>query len=103
VDEHGEKKLLSVMPDENPYHIHALLGHTDAIRALACYGRYCVSGSYDTTVRLWDLVKGKCLHTLVGHEQKGKLLPLDTCDELIPSIQHRVRPISTSMRFRIHG
>jgi F-box and WD-40 domain protein CDC4 len=60
------------MPDENPYHIHALSGHTDAIRALACHGRYCVSGSYDTTVRLWDIVEGKCLHTLVGHEQKGK-------------------------------
>ena len=90
MDEHGEKKLLSVMPDENPYHIHALLGHTDAIRALACYGRYCVSGSYDTTVRLWDLVKGKCLHTLVGHEQKGKLFPFSAGDQLIPSVQHRL-------------
>jgi F-box and WD-40 domain protein CDC4 len=62
-----------VLPAENPYHIHALIGHTDAIRSLDTYGRYCVSGSYDATVRVWDIVKGKCLHILRGHENKGEL------------------------------
>lgn len=26
-----------------------------------------VSGSRDATLRVWDIVQGKCLHTLVGH------------------------------------
>lgn len=59
-------------PPENPYHLTALLGHRQAIRALAAYGRYCVSGSYDHTVRVWDIVKGTCLHVLTGHDQKGE-------------------------------
>ncbi|OCF38570.1 F-box and WD-40 domain-containing protein CDC4 [Kwoniella heveanensis CBS 569] len=57
-------------PEENPYHLHRLDGHTLAVRALATHGRICVSGSYDETVRVWDIVKGTCLHVLTGHEAK---------------------------------
>ncbi|WVQ95644.1 hypothetical protein IAU59_002742 [Kwoniella sp. CBS 9459] len=57
-------------PDKNPYHIHMLEGHTLAVRALATHGKICVSGSYDQTVRVWDIVKGTCLHVLTGHEAK---------------------------------
>ena len=57
---------------ENPWHVHLLEGHTLAVRALAAHGRICVSGSYDTTVRVWDIVTGQCKHVLTGHEQKGE-------------------------------
>ncbi|WVF68204.1 hypothetical protein IAT40_002969 [Kwoniella sp. CBS 6097] len=57
-------------PEKNPYHIHLLEGHTLAVRALATHGKICVSGSYDQTVRVWDIVKGTCLHVLTGHEAK---------------------------------
>lgn len=60
-----------VPPDENPYHVHLLQGHTQAVRALAAHGRVCVSGSYDNTVRVWDIVTGTCSHVLTGHETKG--------------------------------
>lgn len=26
-----------------------------------------ISGSLDTTIRVWDVLEGCCLHTLVGH------------------------------------
>ena len=58
--------------NENPYHVMALRGHENAVRALAVHGRTIVSGSYDTTVRVWDLVTGKCKFVLAGHSQKGK-------------------------------
>lgn len=61
-----------IPPSQNPWHVHHLEGHTQAVRALAAHGRICVSGSYDTTVRVWDIVKGTCLHVLSGHEQKGQ-------------------------------
>ncbi|CAK9786055.1 unnamed protein product [Cutaneotrichosporon oleaginosum] len=60
-------------PDENPFHVHHLEGHGEAVRALAAHGRICVSGSYDKTVRVWDIVKGTCIHELHGHEAKGEL------------------------------
>jgi predicted Zn finger-like uncharacterized protein len=44
-----------------------LQGHTDAITVLACDGQTLLSGSEDTTLKLWDPDTGQCLHTLVGH------------------------------------
>ncbi|WVQ85951.1 hypothetical protein IAT38_008119 [Cryptococcus sp. DSM 104549] len=67
-DPDSDSEPLSV--DENPFHKHLLSGHTSAVRALACHGNICVSGSYDTTVKVWDIVKGTLLHTLNGHEAK---------------------------------
>lgn len=61
-----------VLPDQNPYHLMQLKGHSSAIRALAAHGRIVASGSYDNTVRVWDIIKGVCLHTLTGHEQRGE-------------------------------
>lgn len=48
-----------------------LEGHDHAVRALAARGRTLVSGSYDCTVRIWDIVTGECKWVLVGHTQKG--------------------------------
>jgi F-box and WD-40 domain protein CDC4 len=58
---------------ENIYHKHHLEGHDNAVRALAARGRTLVSGSYDSTVRVWDIITGDCKWVLVGHTQKGKL------------------------------
>ncbi|KAK8850522.1 hypothetical protein IAR55_004440 [Kwoniella newhampshirensis] len=69
VDPTGQE-VENVPPDENPYHLHILEGHTQAVRALAAHGRICISGSYDMSVRVWDMVKGSCIHTLHGHEAK---------------------------------
>ena len=55
---------------ENPYHRILLDGHDHAVRALAARGRTLVSGSYDCTVRIWDLITGECKFMLVGHTQK---------------------------------
>jgi F-box and WD-40 domain protein CDC4 len=57
-------------PTENPYHIKLLSGHRQAVRALAARGRTLVSGSYDCTVRVWDLVTKEVVHVLKGHTQK---------------------------------
>lgn len=54
----------------NPYHLRLLEGHTHAVRALSAHGRTLVSASYDSTVRVWDILSGKCRHVLAGHGQK---------------------------------
>jgi WD40 repeat protein len=33
-------------------------------------GRYVISGSYDTTVRVWDMSSWECVHVLEGHSDE---------------------------------
>ncbi|KAG0145192.1 hypothetical protein CROQUDRAFT_133898 [Cronartium quercuum f. sp. fusiforme G11] len=61
----------------NPFHLFSLRGHTHAVRALAAAGRTVVSGSYDTTVRVWDLMTGECKHEMRGHCQKVYSVVID--------------------------
>lgn len=65
-----EEQTELIGPDINPFHMHLLEGHSLAVRAIATHGRICVSGSYDMSVRVWDIVKGTSLHVLTGHEAK---------------------------------
>lgn len=63
--------------EDNPYHRLHLEGHDHAVRALAARGRTLVSGSYDCTVRIWDIIDGTCKWVLVGHTQKVYSVVLD--------------------------
>lgn len=47
--------------------LRVLEGHQGSVRDLDVCGRRVVSGSYDTTCRLWDIDTGECLHVLRGH------------------------------------
>ncbi|TFY63157.1 hypothetical protein EVJ58_g3404 [Rhodofomes roseus] len=70
MDEHGG--------EQNPYHKLLLDGHEHAVRALAARGRTAVSGSFDCTVRVWDIATGTCKWVLVGHTEKVYCVALDT-------------------------
>ncbi|KZT23961.1 WD40 repeat-like protein [Neolentinus lepideus HHB14362 ss-1] len=63
--------------EDNPYHKLHLEGHDHAVRALAARGRTLVSGSYDCTVRIWDIITGKCRWVLQGHTQRVYSVVLD--------------------------
>ena len=49
--------------------LRVLAGHTDWVRAVAVTpdGARAVSGSWDNTVRVWDLATGEALRVLAGH------------------------------------
>ena len=68
------RMLLQEDAKENPYHRLHMKGHDHTVRALAARGRTLVSGSYDGTVRVWDIITGECKRVLVGHTQEGKIL-----------------------------
>jgi F-box and WD-40 domain protein CDC4 len=57
--------------NKNAFYKLRLEGHEHAVRAIAARGRTLVSGSYDTKVRVWDIITGTCQWVLVGHTQKG--------------------------------
>ncbi|KAJ3051144.1 SCF ubiquitin ligase complex subunit cdc4, partial [Rhizophlyctis rosea] len=70
-------------PDDgpsNPYFMHVLNGHTSSVRAIAGQGNVLVSGSYDTTVRIWDLRTGDAVHVCRGHREK--VYSVGYCHEL---------------------
>ncbi|KAF8608951.1 cell division control protein 4 [Ceratobasidium sp. AG-I] len=61
----------------DPYYLRVLAGHTHAVRDLAAHGRTAVSASYDTTLKVWDIITGQCTWTLQGHSQKVYSVILD--------------------------
>jgi WD40 repeat protein len=48
--------------------IKSLKGHTSGIRCLTLFDKNkLISGSKDKTIKVWCLLSGECLETLVGH------------------------------------
>lgn len=63
---------------ENPYLVMVLAGHTQSVRTVCGYGNLVVSGSYDTTVRVWDLrAGGRCKYVLLNHSDRIYSTALD--------------------------
>ena len=50
-----------------PVALPDLEGHTEAVRCVRASTCMVLSGSWDKTVRLWDLRTGKCVRTMEGH------------------------------------
>ncbi|RUP51715.1 WD40-repeat-containing domain protein [Jimgerdemannia flammicorona] len=61
----------------NPYFRHTLTGHTHSVRALAAVGNILVSGSYDNSIRVWNIWTGEPIHHMEGHTQKVYSVVLD--------------------------
>jgi WD40 repeat protein len=64
--------LRSPRPPLSPFRqlcLRTLEGHSKGVLSVSVTtdGKRAVSGSYDSTVRLWDLETGECLRTLKGH------------------------------------
>ena len=60
-----------------PFFIRVLAGHLHSVRAISARGDTLVSGSYDSTVRVWRISTGESLHVLRGHSQKVYSVVLD--------------------------
>ena len=62
----------------NPYLILVLMGHTKLVRLVLGKGNLIILGSYDLTVRVWDLMdNGRCVHVLTGHTERVYSTALD--------------------------
>ena len=49
--------------------LHTLTGHTGGIYSVIIHNNLLISGSEDTTIRIWDITTGSCLKTLLGHTE----------------------------------
>lgn len=59
------------------FFLKTLSGHAGSVRALSGRGNTVVSGSYDTTVRVWNIDTGDCKWVLQGHQQRVYSAVLD--------------------------
>ena len=50
--------------------MRTLIGHTNRVYSLQFDSNrdLIVSGSLDSTIRIWSALKGTCLFTLIGHQ-----------------------------------
>ncbi|WWD05216.1 hypothetical protein V865_003289 [Kwoniella europaea PYCC6329] len=57
-------------PRAGDHSIGKLIGHTDCVRSIIFSedGRYMLTGSSDTTIKLWSLAAHRCLHTFNHHD-----------------------------------
>ncbi|KAI7904020.1 WD40-repeat-containing domain protein [Cokeromyces recurvatus] len=62
----------------NPYFVRALVGHGQSVRAIAAHGDTLVSGSYDHTVRVWNIRTGHTVHVLEGHTNRVYSVVIDS-------------------------
>lgn len=79
--EAGSRRYIQTGPPANdaecPYFLRILQGHTHSVRAISAHADTLVSGSYDSTVRVWRISTGEQLHILQGHSQKVYSVVLD--------------------------
>jgi len=77
----GSRRYIQTGPpatdDQCPYFIRILEGHTHSVRAISAHGDTLVSGSYDSSVRVWRISTGESLHVMEGHTQKVYSVVLD--------------------------
>ena len=57
--------------------LHTLRGHTSTVRCLKMAdANTAISGSRDTTLRIWDIRTGLCRNVLVGHQSSVRCLEI---------------------------
>lgn len=52
-------------------------GHTNGVMCLQFDDNTLITGSYDSTVKVWDIQSGQCLRTLTGHTSGIRCLQFD--------------------------
>lgn len=64
------------------YHLHCLREHTMHVSSQVIYKGLLISGSFDSTIKIWDLQSRECKNTLEGHTSRVNCLVLHG-DQLI--------------------
>jgi F-box and WD-40 domain protein CDC4 len=70
---------------------NVLVGHQASVRCLEIKGDIVVSGSYDTTAKVWSISEGRCIQTLQGHFSQIYAIAFDGRRVVTGSLDTNVR------------
>lgn len=71
--------------------IQEFKGHMDGVLSLQFNHRYLFTGSYDSTVAIWDLCSGKLIRRLTGHHDGVKSVYFDDQKLITGSLDKTIR------------
>lgn len=73
------------------YSTKILKGHTNGVMCLQFDDRVLMTGSYDATVKIWDLETGEVIRTLTGHTQGIRCLHFDDARLITGSLDNTIK------------
>ena len=73
------------------YSTTILKGHTNGVMCLQFDDRVLMTGSYDATVKIWDIESGKEVRTLTGHTQGIRCLHFDDSRLITGSLDNTIK------------
>lgn len=73
------------------YSTRILKGHTNGVMCLQFDDKVLMTGSYDATVKIWDLETGREIRTLTGHTQGIRCLHFDDARLITGSMDNTIK------------
>lgn len=75
---YSERFMLEKNWRKGLFKVKMFRGHTDGITCLQFNRKYLVTGSYDTSIKIWRVDSGECIRTLTGHTKGVRSLAFDS-------------------------
>ncbi|KAF9929438.1 hypothetical protein BGZ65_005799, partial [Modicella reniformis] len=73
------------------YRLKVFRGHTDGVMCLQFDDTFLITGSYDNTVKVWNIETGLCLRTLTGHALCVRALHFDEAKLITGSMDRTLK------------
>ncbi|USP77701.1 uncharacterized protein yc1106_04975 [Curvularia clavata] len=73
------------------YSTRILKGHTNGVMCLQFDDEVLITGSYDATVKVWDIKTGQVLRTLTGHSQGIRCLQFEDSKLITGSLDNTIK------------
>ncbi|KAF8924554.1 sulfur metabolite repression control protein-like protein SconB [Dissophora ornata] len=73
------------------YRLKVFRGHTDGVMCLQFDDSFLMTGSYDNTVKVWNIETGECLRTLTGHALCVRALHFDEAKLITGSMDRTLK------------
>ncbi|KAI0909637.1 putative E3 ubiquitin ligase complex SCF subunit sconB [Ustulina deusta] len=86
-----ERLLVCLNWKHGRYKVTVLEGHTDSVMCLKIHNNYLVTGSYDATIRLWNLGSGSLVRTFLGHTAGIRALQFDGSKIISGSLDETIK------------